>query len=307
MNKRRDDNQADSGIRRGVERRLEFIEYRLYWEGQVNRSDIMEKFRVSLPQASNDLTQYRELAPDNIRYDPSAKRYLRSTEFKPRLFKPNASHYLVELKAFADGVLAPGDSWIGTAPSVDAMPVPGRHVDPELLRTLIEAIRNKRSVHAHYHSMRSEQLTPTWQWITPHAFSSDGLRWHVRAYCHIEDRFKDFLLSRFLGIGQFGQPGADGACDNDWYRVFDIMLVPNPALPIEKQRTITIEYGMADGRLVVQVRRALLYYFNKRLRLDVPEGIDQVHETPVVVLNHHELEGAVREATGAVKRPAERR
>jgi predicted DNA-binding transcriptional regulator YafY len=295
-------NQSDSGLRRGVERRLQFVDYRLFWEGQVNRADIMEKFGVSLPQASNDLTQYRELAPGNIQYDPSSKRYLRSATFTPTLFKPNASHYLVELKAVADEVLAPGESWIGSAPSVDAMPVPGRRVDPEMLRSLIEAMRNKRSLHANYHSMRSEHPVAAWQWITPHAFSSDGLRWHVRAYCHIEDCFKDFLLSRFLEVGKLGDPGAEDWADNDWCSFFDVVLIPNPSLPAQKQQTIAIEYDMKDGRLVVPVRCALLYYFNKRLRLDLKE-IDQPHETPVVVSNHREFQKAVREATGSVRRP----
>ena len=48
-------------LRWGVERRLEFIEFRLYWEGGINRSDIMDQFGVSVPQASKDLSQYQEL------------------------------------------------------------------------------------------------------------------------------------------------------------------------------------------------------------------------------------------------------
>lgn len=302
MKKETQENQLSTGIRRGVERRLEFIEYRLYWEGQVNRSDIMEKFKVSLPQASTDLTQYRELAPENIHYDPSSKRYLRSPTFAPRLFKPDANHYLVELKMFADGVLSPQESWVGVAPPVDAMPVPGRRVNPKMLRTLSEAIRNRRSVHAHYHSMRSGRVVATWQWITPHAYSSDGLRWHVRAYCHIEDRFKDFLLSRFIDVGEFGPSGPDSAADNDWSCYFDVVLVPNPLLPEEKQKTIAFEYDMTSGKLVVPIRCALLYYFNKRLRLDLPSGIDKVHETPVVIFNYQEFEAALESATGTVKR-----
>jgi WYL domain len=303
MKKEVQDIPTDSGIRRGVERRLQFIEYRLYWEGQVNRSDIIDKFGVSLPQASNDLTQYREAAPDNIHYDPSSKRYLRSATFSPRLFRPNAGHYLVELKAFADGLLAPEESWVGAAPAVDAMPVPGRRVEPELLRSLVEAIRSKRSIHVHYHSMRSQSRAATWQWITPHALSSDGLRWHVRGYCHLENCFKDFLLSRFLEAGKFGEPGQDGAADIDWCCYFDVVLVPNPALPREKQQTVAIEYDMKDERLVVAVRCALLYYFNKRLRLDVPKGVDELHQIPVVAENQRELEEAVKAAEGAVKPP----
>jgi hypothetical protein len=45
-----------SELRWGVEQRLEFIEFRLFWEGHVNRSDVMEKFGLSVNQASSDLT-----------------------------------------------------------------------------------------------------------------------------------------------------------------------------------------------------------------------------------------------------------
>ena len=43
---------SEAALKWGVARRLEFIEFRLYWEGGVNRSDIVEAFRVSVPQAS---------------------------------------------------------------------------------------------------------------------------------------------------------------------------------------------------------------------------------------------------------------
>ena len=53
---------SDSGLRRGVQSRLEFIEFRLFWEGHVNRSDLIEVFGVSINQASTDLNRYLGLA-----------------------------------------------------------------------------------------------------------------------------------------------------------------------------------------------------------------------------------------------------
>jgi hypothetical protein len=44
-----------SELRWGVEQRLEFIEFRLFWEGHVNRRDLMDQFGVSVNQASTDL------------------------------------------------------------------------------------------------------------------------------------------------------------------------------------------------------------------------------------------------------------
>lgn len=284
------EDQSDGRIRRGIERRLEFIEYRLYWDGRVNRGDIKEQFGVSVPQASNDLALYRDRAPHNIRYDASEKRYLPSDSFEPIFLKPNANHYLVELKSVSDHVLAPAEAWIGNPPSVDTMPIPGRRVDPAILRSLLEAIRTGKSIDAYYHSMSAKRPDPIWRRITPHAFGSDGLRWHARAYCHIENRFKDFILSRFIETRDFGPSGASQSDDDHWCSFFEVVLVPNPALAESKRRTVEMDYEMTDGKLTVKVRCAQLYYFNKRLRLDVGKLLDNPHEAPVVVANSQEFE-----------------
>ncbi|MEW6466357.1 MAG: WYL domain-containing protein [Pseudomonadota bacterium] len=290
----------DSGLRPGVERRLEFIEYRLYWEGGVNRADITEKFGVSQPQASNDLTLYQRLAPENLRYDTSLKRYLPAAGFRPIFLKPNAAQYLVEQKSLAEHVLSPADSWSGEAPPVGVMPVPGRRVKPEILQSLLRAIRAGRALRVHYHSMSEERPDAIWRWITPHALGCDGLRWHVRAYCHVRERFLDFVLSRFLETAEFGDPGALPVSDVDWNSFFEVVLKPNPKLGPAKMRTVALDYEMVDGKLVLSVRRALLYYLDKRLRLDVGEKLDKPHETPIVVANRAEFEKAIKEATGAV-------
>ena len=104
------------GFRWGVERRLEFVEFRLFWEGGVNRSDIVEEFGVSVPQASKDLTLYQEQAPDNIHYDRSQKRYFASETFRPKFIELDAAAYLERLTSSgispmeASIVLAPGFS-----------------------------------------------------------------------------------------------------------------------------------------------------------------------------------------------------
>ncbi len=68
--------EAATALKWGVERRLEFIEFRLFWEGSINRADLVEVFGVSVPQASKDLTLYQERAPGNMEYDTRAKRYV---------------------------------------------------------------------------------------------------------------------------------------------------------------------------------------------------------------------------------------
>ena len=94
----------------GVERRLEFIEFRLFWEEHVNRSDLMEAFGVSVNQASTDPNHYIGMAPDNMVYDKSARTYIRGAKFRPLFLKPDASRYLTQLRCESVPVLRDPDS-----------------------------------------------------------------------------------------------------------------------------------------------------------------------------------------------------
>ena len=67
-----------------VETRLEFVEFRLFWDGRVNRGDLVRHFGISVPQASTDLARYQQLAPGNLLYDRNAKTYAAAKGFTPR-------------------------------------------------------------------------------------------------------------------------------------------------------------------------------------------------------------------------------
>lgn len=283
-------------FRRGPEQRLEFIEFRLYWDGGVNRSDITDRFGVSVPQASNDLTAYRQLAPDNVTYDLSGKRYVPTLSFQPRFLKPNPDRYLAQVKAMSDGMLDIADTWLASRPEADYLPVPSRRTDPSVLRAVLSAMRDKRGVRIEYQSTSPENPDPIWRWISPHAFGFDGLRWHVRAFCHRDDRFKDFILGRCLAAAEEGPPAAAGENDWQWQTFFDVVLQPNPELTEGQRRAIALDYGMTDGKVTVPVRFALLYYFNKRLRLDVAQRFDKPRERPVIVANQKEFMEALKKA-----------
>jgi hypothetical protein len=92
-----------------------------------------------------------------------------------------------------------------------------------------------------------------------------------------------------------GEPFADAARDADWHTHFSVMLIPNPRLSKAQQKTIERDYSMKRGRCEVRVRRALLYYFDKRLRLDVAEKQDRPKETPIVVANRDEYDQALKD------------
>ena len=87
--------ENDSLERRwAVEQRLEFVEFRLFWEGHVNRSDVMAQFGLSVNQASADLNRYIGLAPDNMVYDKSARTYIAMLCQEGDFVASNAGLYL---------------------------------------------------------------------------------------------------------------------------------------------------------------------------------------------------------------------
>ena len=283
-------------MRWGVEKRLEFIEFRLFWEGGINRADIMEQFGVSVPQASKDLSLYEEKAPGNLQYDRRQKRYFAAPGFRPFFLKPEADRYLTQLGSVSNRVISADETWLSDVPDTDAMPTPHRRVDVNVLRVLLAAQRKRRAVEILYQSMNPTRSEPTWRWITPHAFGNDGLRWHVRAYCHIDLKFKDFLLSRCLEVRGDGEAGAAPEEDVFWNETFPVVLSPNPALSESQQSIVAQDYAMTGGNVSVAVRKALLYYFQKRLRLDAAHTLDGPQETPVVIWNREEFDHALAEA-----------
>ena len=107
----------------------------------------------------------------------------------------------------------------------------------------------------------------------------------MRAFCHIESKFKDFIVSRCRGVRNESDPGARPKDDKHWQTFFDVILKPNPALSESQRHTIAMDYQMTKGRVVIPIRCALLYYFEKRLRLDIEPTKDRPGEKPVVVEN----------------------
>jgi hypothetical protein len=66
-------------------------------------------------------------------------------------------------------------------------------------------------------------------------------------------------------------------------------------LSVAQQEVIAQDYCMEYGQIAVPVRKALLYYFNKRLRIDVAKEKDRIKETPVVVLNDRAFQDVLSE------------
>lgn len=262
----RDTPAPKANARWGQERRLAFIDFRLRWEGRINRSDLTEFFGISVPQASLDIARYTELAPENLVYDRSSRVYQATAEFHPVHAATQPQRYLNELLASATGVLEREDSFIGWQPPIDSVPQPGRGVAADMLSTLLKAIRETSGLRIVYQSM--SRLEPSTRVISPHAFGHDGFRWHVRAFCHSREKFLDFVLGRILEVQGAEPVGHTASEDAEWNNVLPLVIAPNPELSAGKRRAIELDYGMTNGQVELKCRQALLFYTLKRLGLN---------------------------------------
>jgi predicted DNA-binding transcriptional regulator YafY len=283
--------EVKAELRWGMERRLEFIEFRLFWEGHVNRSDLMETFKISIAQATTDLNRYLAMAPANMAYDKSAKAYVRTPGFKARFLEPEAGRYLSQLKSVASGIVDASETWIDQLPAFDAAPTPARSVNAIILRSIVAAIRRREAIEIKYQSLSRPE--PKWRWIAPHALGHDGFRWHVRAFCETDQVFKDFLISRVLETRGTRSATAAPEDDRDWQEHMVLEIGPHSELSDTQKKVIALDYGMRGGRTAISVRRAFLYYALKRLGLDTDPSARRPQDQQIVLLNREQVEAAM--------------
>jgi hypothetical protein len=278
----------DSGsLRWSVERRLAFIEERLFWLGEVNRTDLVRRFGVSMSQASADIARYLARDPTGVIYDKSAKRYTAQTDFRPLLAKPNATRFLGELRLVEVGLLSVEDTMLGVVPHFDATPVPERRIDPLVLRAVLFAMRGRESLDVAYQSMSRPEVAR--RVIEPHALAYDGFRWHTRAFDRESGEFRDFVLGRLSKPKARAKANSMPENDIEWQTFVDLIIAPHAGLTPAQSKAIAIDYGIRGSSISIRVRRALLFYALKRLGLDIAPGVRPANEQHITLLNRDEV------------------
>ena len=249
----------------------------------------MEAFGISVQQASKDLTNYIEGRKSNLTYDKRLRTYVRGKNFRPRFIEPDASEFFSQLQAVDQGLLEGNRSWILPLPGYGAPPAPVRGVKPEILRDVVTAIRDGQGLHVLYQSFSRPE--PGWRWIEPNSLAFDGFRWHARAFCRNDNVFKDFLLSRIIGIEAFDEGTNSVENDDAWNSEVTLKIGPHSELSDAQKHVIGLDYGMEDGVTQIKVRKAMLYYALKRLGLDTDPAARRPQDQQIVLLNRDEVLG----------------
>lgn len=237
--------------------RFNFIEQVVWWEGKVNSSHLIEKFKLSRQSASKVLQQYKQQKPHNLHYDDSIKGYIPSEHFNTELDLNNFSSYLT----------VASQSHTKESCFIHEVDAPLRNINPIQVRPILRAIREKLAIDIGYISLSSpEHLDRN---ISPHSLIFDGLRYHVRAYCHKNESFRDFTLSRFNAKAEFeGHALKTIEEDRRWNTMVDVVIQPDPRLTEKQQQIIANDFQMIDQQKTITTRAALVNYLLLRLRLD---------------------------------------
>lgn len=241
--------------------RLSYLEFCLYFLGEVRRADMMARFECAPAVVTRDIALYRQLAPANLELDPSSKAYRNLSTFEP-LFEHRLEQVMLALMQGESysietlgNPLLPGDyPMLLNRP---AMPILG---------AISRAIRQRRLLKVRYHSASSGEQERV---IVPHALVDSGLRWHVRTYDRLRGRFIDLVLTRMLAaeiLDDAPQPHEHANHDEQWQRIVTLQLIPHPRLP--DPTIAALDYAMSDGVLTISARAANVGYLLRRWFVD---------------------------------------
>ena len=281
-------------VRWGVQRRLEFIDFRLFWDGRFNRRDLAETFGISAQQASSDIAQYTALAPENLVYDQTLKAYLRAPTYEPKLMHASAERYLLQLVAIENRWMRHEDTWFDHTPPIENVSLLRKRTDARILLQILDAINQRGQLEIQYKSITGAPEPR--RIIAPHALFHAVGRWYVRAWSAEHSDFRDYNLFRIDRAGEISGAVIDSALDFEWIHETDLILAPNPALSESQQAALRGEYGMTDGRLVVTMRLSQTFYLMTEHNFDVEPDALPPGKQQLVLINRDEVVNARKTA-----------
>lgn len=256
------DQSALDDLNQTQRERLAYIEFRLYFLGEVGRSDLIKRFGVAPAGASRDFALYKELFPANIEFNTVSKTYVIRESFKPA-FEHIQERVLTALsQGFGDGVNPVAGALIPCE-----MPMALIRPQIHVIAPVTRAIHLGKAVRLRYNSHTSGASERE---IVPFAIATDGLRWHARAFDRKNQDFRDFAISRMdqtvILVDGSVEKHEMAANDIQWNRIVELALVPHPD---RKHPDITSkDFGMSNGVLCLKLRAAMAGYVLRQWHVD---------------------------------------
>lgn len=241
--------------------RLAYLDFRLYFLGELRRGDLMARFGIGPAGATRDIALYKQIAPDNLDLNATTKVYLSTRQFEP-VFEHEPQRALTALsKGFGEGVEA-GDALVRCE-----IPFPLNQPDMDVVAAVTRAMHRGRAIRITYHSVSSGTGNRE---IVPFGLVSNGVRWHVRAYDRKSEDFRDFVFTRMEApeILEDSVIGREETPERDiqWSRIVQMELVVHP--DHQRPEVVQRDYPMKEGVLKVRARATNLGYLLQLWRVD---------------------------------------
>ena len=241
-------------IPQGQKDRLAFIEFRLWFLGDICRRDLMDRFGIAPAVATRDLAAYRELAPGNIDFEGSRKVYICREPFAP-LFEHQAERVLSALsKGFGDGT---GERSVGYLSC--ELPLRLNKPSPPVLAVITRAIHQGKALRVNYHSLKKGASERE---IVPFALVDSGLRWHIRTYDRQSKEFRDLVISRIENPVLLADSPIEvherWDQDDQWTRMVTLEMVAHPGQA--HPEIVARDFWIENDVLTVRTRAAVAGY-----------------------------------------------
>lgn len=242
--------------------RLAFIEFRLWFLGDVRRPDLIDRFGIAPAVATRDLGAYKEITPENVAFDGRRKVYVPTGSFAP-VFEHEPERVLSALsRGFGEGL---GKASQGFLPC--AFPLRLNRPDLPVLAVITRAINQRRAVSLVYHSLNKG---PSQRAIVPCALVDSGLRWHARVFDRHSNEFRDMVITRMENPRELengcAEPHELPDHDIQWNRIVSLTLVPHPEQA--RHDIVARDFGMRDDQLTLNVRAAIAGYVLQQWNVD---------------------------------------
>lgn len=250
------------------------IELLAWWEGTLQPIQLSQHWQCTRQHASKKLREYMDQHQCALEYHPAKKYYSPTAAFNPQLITREANEYLNWLTGYSP---APQQQ-LATL----TLEPPSRQITPQLMRPIVQALRDGMRLDVDYGSVTSAQRTG--RVIAPHHLVKTANRWHIRAWCEEKNEFRDFVLSRFRGTPQLLNKSTVG-CEQDenWNTCVTVILQADPRLTPEQLAVLEHDYDMQNGQLRLQTRACMVNYLLQSLNID-PRKIEVEPEAQQLVI-----------------------
>lgn len=249
--------------------RFAFLEHMVIWYEGVTAKQVAEVFGVTRPNAQRLIKNYSEMHPENLIYDKSKKKKIASKDFSAHYLKESSELFMGHLKAGWYTKLYRESSDWEEINIEDADASTRIRLDDNVLKEIIKAITNKNVLKIKYQSIK--RLSETI--ISPNHLVHADFRYHVRAFCHEDSKFKDYVIGRIKGTSiiefhpETGQwmDWRSSSEDIDWNQFVDLKFKVNPDLDEDIKKALLLDYKVEeDGSIRIRCRSALEQYISYR-------------------------------------------